>query len=151
MVWMLLAATSAEAGIVIGLDGGTAVPLEAKDTDAQTGAAFSAHAGYRFSFGIVHVRPELAARWNLGGKVGQGALGVVGTFGAGAAFGPYAHVGIPIDGDFGPTSDAGLIFEIGVPALPLLFHARAGWQLDRLDAGGSSDWFVAAIGVSVDL
>ena len=150
MVLMLLAATGAEAGFVIGLDGGPAVPLETGN-DTQTGAAFSAHAGYRFSVGIFHIRPELAARWNLGGKVGQASVGAVGTFGGGAAFGPYAHVGIPIDGDFGPTSDAGLLFEIGVPALPLLFHARAGWQMDRLDAAGSSDWFVAAIGASLDL
>jgi hypothetical protein len=150
MLGLVLAATAARAGIVIGIDGGTAVPLE-NDNDADAGAVFSAHAGYRASVGIFHVRPELTARWNLSGKVGQAALGVVATFGAGAAFGPYAHVGVPIDGDFGPTSDAGVLFEIGVPALPLLFHARTGWQLDRMNEAGSSDWFVAAIGASVDL
>jgi hypothetical protein len=150
MVWMLLAATEANAGVVLGIDGGTVVPMKKAD-DTDTGAQFSLHGGYRWTFGVFHLRPEIAARWNLGGKVGQATLGVVGTFGGTVAFGPYAHVGIPIDGDFGPVADAGGLIELALPALPLLFHVRAGWQQDRLEADGSSDWFVVGIGASVDL
>jgi hypothetical protein len=150
MLVMFLAATGAQAGVVLGIDGGPAVPLQGED-DTDAGAVFSLHGGYRATVGILHVRPELTARWNLGGKVGQAALGVVGTFGAGAAFGPYAHIGVPIDGDFGPVADAGLLFEVALPGLPLLLHARSGWEMERTNGSGSSDWFVAAVGISLDL
>jgi hypothetical protein len=150
MTALLLAVFPAHAGVIVELDVGPAFPLE-ESPATKTGANLALAAGYRWSFGLLHLRPEAIARLNTGADAGAIGLGGAATFGpAILAFGPYAHVAGAVGGGDGANVDAGALFE--VTALPVVFlGARIGWQQDRSGQSGTDDFLATWLVVGVDL
>jgi hypothetical protein len=150
VIALLLATFPARAGVIVELDAGPVFPME--DSPAtQTGANLALAAGYRWSLGLLHLRPEVIARLNTGADAGAIGLGGAATLGtAVVAFGPYAHVAAAMGGGSGANGDVGALFE--VHALPVLFFgARLGWQQDRSGPDGTDNFLATWLLVGVDL
>ncbi len=150
VIAMLIAALPAKAGVIVELDAGPAFPVE-DSADTKLGANLALAAGYRWSFGLLHLRPEVIGRLNTGAGAGAIGLGGSATFGSKIlALGPYAHVAGAVGGGNGSNVDAGALFE--VTALPVVFlGARLGWQQDRSGSTGTDDFIATWFVVGVDL
>lgn len=126
--WMV---SSAHAGPTVQVMGGAAVPL-AIDSASSTGPLLGLIGGYRAKLGPIALQPEAVARWNLDAStvsLGAGAeltMKVAGPL----RIGPYAHMGVGIVPNPGPSPDAGLSIVINPPS-PVVIGARAGWQWDH--------------------
>jgi hypothetical protein len=150
VILLLVAALPARAGVIIELDAGPVFPIE--DSPAtNTGANLALAAGYRWSFGLLHLRPEVIARLNTGAEAGAIGLGGAATIGSEIlALGPYVHVAGAVGGGNGAAADVGALFEVHV--LPVVFvGARVGWQQDRSGPGGTDDFLATWLLVGVDL
>jgi len=150
VIALVVAVLPARAGVIIEADVGPAFPFE-ESPSTQTGANLALAAGYRWSFGLLHLRPEAIARMNFGADAGAIGLGGAATFGPSIlALGPYAHVAGAVGGGSGANVDAGALFE--VTALPVVFlGARVGWQQDRSGENGADDFLATWLVVGVDL
>jgi len=149
VAWLAIIAL-ADAGAIAEVHVGPAFPIEAPD-GVQPGAAAELAAGYRWSFGLIHLRPEAIGRINFGADAGAIGGGGVVTFGTGLAIGPYAHLcGAMNGGDGGTDVDAGAMLEL--TTLPVVnIGARVGWQQDHSGPGGPDDWLATWLTVGVDL